>query len=351
MRVSNSKVKVYQRCEKQYEFDYVHKIEPKAKNIYLQRGSWLHTLLEVHYAQDPKFVIEVDGKRYRCGTDWFKAHRILTKRFNNLFEEEREDLGDLPAECERIMRSYLARYEEEDKDEVTLATELNEWVTLPNGDEFNFIIDRVVERPGGAVWLKDYKTVTEFLPEDFMLIDAQLARYFWAFKKLPDFADLVPRLRGVEFDELRTKAPTVPELVNAKGNTKANPKPKVLTTRANLDTDYHTYLEAIKANGFKPSEYKEVLGRLKAQEERFFRRTILPKDKPVVRAMMLDLMIEAGKMKRAEKRGHFTRTALKSCRWDCSYIELCITDLHGGDIEPIVDLKFVPKAKFDRRKK
>lgn len=345
MKISNSKAGKYRRCPKAYEFGYVMKLRAKQKSIYLERGSWLHTLLEVFYADDPNYVIEIDVRKgakktktkRKVGTDWMKAHRLLTNEFNKLFEEEREELGDLPAECERIMRAYIERYEEDNARETTLATELDEWVELPNGDMFNFIIDRVVQKDNGDIWLRDYKTVGTFMPPDFMLIDAQLARYFWAFRRLPAFADLAPRLRGVEFDELRTKPPTVPEVVY-----KGSPR-EGLTTRANLDTDYHTYLKAIKDNGLKVRDYREILLRLKADDERFFRRTKLPKEGPLVKQMMVDLMRTAREIKSAEASGHFPRTPDKSCRFACEFMEVCIADLHGSDITNLVELKFERK--------
>lgn len=346
MKLSNTKAGTFRRCPKKYEFGYVMGLKAKRKALPLERGSWLHTLLEVHFAQDPKKVVEVKGRKVRVGKDWRKAHRAYTKWFYTLFEEERDELGhDLPDEVERIMRGYLSRYKEESEDERTVAVELDEWVELPNGDTFNFIIDRVFVKSDGGVWLRDYKTVSSFMDSDFMLIDAQLARYFWAFQRIPRFRKLARRLQGVEFDELRTKAPTIPELVQAKGHTKKNPKPKVLTKRANLDTDYRTYLKAIKDNGLDPKDYRDVLVRLKADDERFYRRTVMPRDNPIVRQMMVDLLDTSKDIKRAERRGRFPRTPDKSCKWMCEFLEPCIADLHGLDIGDIVELKFDVKER------
>lgn len=353
MRLSNSKAAVANRCWKKYEFGYVLGLKRKAKVIHLERGTWMHTLLEVHYANDPDRTIEltIGGRKrhVKAGADWRKAHKALTFQFNNLFEEERAELGDMPADCERLMLSYLARWEEEDADSETIATELDEWVVLPNGDEFNFIIDQVLVRSDGGVWLRDHKSSGGFMPPEFMLIDAQLARYFWAFKQIPEFRPLARRLRGAEFNELRTKAPTVPELVLAKGEKKGGRQ--VLTTRANLDTDYATYIQAIRDNGFKAKDYREVLARLKAQDDKFFRRTILPRDRPIVRQMMLELMMTARDIKAHEARGHFPRTPDKSCTWGCDFLEPCAAQLHGADITDIIKLKYDRKEQDDGAKK
>lgn len=353
MKISNSKANAFNRCKKRYEFGYVMRLKRRAKVIHLERGTWLHTLLEVHYGEDPKKTIEVtlrtesEGRSHtrtrkvRVGTDWRKAHKLLTRQFSTLFEEERIELGNLPDECERIMLAYLSRYEKEEAKNVTIATELDEWVDLPNGDKFNFIIDRILQRPDGTVWLRDYKTVGTFMDESFKLLDTQLARYLWAFKRLPQFAHLASMLRGVEFDELRTKPPTIPEV------TYAGTAREGLTQRANIDTDYDTYLSAIKAHGYKVSDYKDILTKLKAEPERFFRRTVLPKDGPVVKQMMLDLLVTAGDIKRHERTGRFPRTVLKSCKFDCDFLEVCIADLHGANIGPIVDLKYDIKERSE----
>lgn len=349
MKLSNSKVQTFRRCEKKYEFSYVMRLERKSKRVHLERGTWMHTLLEVSYSNNPNKTIEIEtgaGPKHKrtvkVGTDWRRAHKALTFAFGRLFPEEQEELGDLPAECERMMHSYLHKYREENEHEETLAVELDEWVTLPNGDEFNFIIDRVLVKSDGGVWLRDYKTVGSFMPSDFMLIDAQLARYCWGFVRLPEFKPLAKRLRGVEFDEIRTKAPTVPEIVYA-----GTPR-EGLTKRSDLDTDLLTYAKAIKHHGLDPKDYRDILVRLRAQDDRFFRRTVLPRDRPLVRQMMVDMLVTSKEMKAAERRGEFPRTPDKSCTWGCDFLEPCMAQAQGADISNIVKLKYQTKERGGR---
>jgi hypothetical protein len=99
MRVSHSRVKTWRRCPNQYRYKYVMGLKPRERKTQLERGSWLHELLMVHY----------DGE------DWRLRHRALKKQFMNLFEEEREQLGDLPTECFRIMKSYERTYKFDDE--------------------------------------------------------------------------------------------------------------------------------------------------------------------------------------------------------------------------------------------
>src|SRR4051812_32060336 len=122
MRLSNSKVKTFRRCERQYYYKYVKKLRPKRKAVQLERGTWIHEMLQAHY----------DGE------GWKGVWQDLTLEFNNLFEEEREDLGDLPGETKRIMRSYLRRWKSEDASWTVIDSEMNETWPLANGLDFNF---------------------------------------------------------------------------------------------------------------------------------------------------------------------------------------------------------------------
>lgn len=295
-----------------YEFKYIHKLRPKKRAVQLERGSWIHELLMVHYD----------------GHDWLERHLELTTEFNRLFEEEREDLGNLPAECGRIMRSYLHHYQEEDTNFRVVDSELDELIALPGGDEFNFIIDLIVEdKSDGGLWLWDHKTVKGFMPPDFMLLDAQLARYFWAAEKM----GYTP-LRGVMFNELITKPPTVPKLL----------KSGKFEERANLFCDALTYYETVKSVGQDPRRYATTIKRLRALEgERFFRRTSLPKDKPLTKRLMQEMMMTIDEIKVAEEKNRFPRTPDKSCQWGCDYLEPCVIELHGGDISDVAKLKYV----------
>lgn len=314
LRLSNSKAKTYRRCPKQYEFKYVQKLRRKSHALPLKRGDWLHQLMMTHYD----------------GHDWRVRHAELTVEFMKLFEEEREEYGDLPTECSRIFRSYLAHYRHIDGQYTVIDSEVDEIVELPNGDTFNFIIDLIVEDQDGGIWLWDHKTVKGFMPADFMLLDTQLSRYFWAARKIG-----IKGLRGVMFNELITAPPTAPELL----------KNGRLTERQNLKCDVYTYMATIKAHGLDPKDYRDTLLRLKGQSDRWFRRTKLPKSKHLTEQMMRELLMTSREIKEATRRGHFPRHPDKSCQWGCDFTELCIIDLNGGDTSDVIKLKYQPIKK------
>jgi hypothetical protein len=310
VRLSNSKVRTFRRCEKKYEYKYVHKLRPKKKGLPLTRGDWLHQMLQHHY----------DGE------GWKPIWKELARDFNNLFEEEREELGDLPGETARIMRSYLRHWKSEDKGWHVIDSEMNETWPLATGLDFNFIVDLIVEDNRGGLWIVDHKTVKSFMDADFMLLDTQLARYFYCVQQMG-----YKPMRGIIFNEIRTKPPAMPKLLKDGG----------LSKRANIDTDYQTYLGEIQRHGLNPEDYREILLRLaRTKANDFFRRTSLPKDRPLTRQLMQELGYTAREIRAAERRGQFPRTPDKACKWDCEYKDICVVELHGGDASTLIQHNF-----------
>lgn len=337
LRLSNSKANTYLRCPRKYEYRYIKGLRPKAKALPLERGTWLHSLLETHYAFDENHMLFTDrfkGKGVKVGTDWKKAHAVLTQQFNNLFDEEKEDLGDLPADCRRIFCSYLARYGTEDRRQwKVIDTELDEIITLPSGLRFQIIIDLVVEDANGGIWIVDHKTVGRFMPVDFMLLDSQLARYFWGAEHMG-----YGPLRGIIYNEVNTTPPTLPKLLATKPE---------LEKRQNLRCDVYTYLREIKRLGLEIDPHRDFLRRLKSQQDDWFRRTRLPKDPVLIAQLMKELEMTAGAITHAEDSNEFPRAASKDCTWGCEFLHACQLELMGGDASDIIKSRFTTAAERD----
>jgi RecB family exonuclease len=312
VRVSNSRIKVYRRCPKQYEFKYEMGLRRKKRSVQLERGSWIHELLMVH----------CDGE------DWRERHSDLTKKFYNLFEEEREDLGDLPRECARIMRSYVRYYSADPKRYVTIDSEMDEIVTLPNGLQLHMIIDRIAwDRRLKGNWVWDYKTRKNFEDQDNLLLDPQGGLYIDGLRALRGYEPIL----GFVIDEIRTKPPAVPKLT----------KTGRLEKRKNIDTDTYTYMAAIRKHGLNPNDYRDMLNSIAArQKDKFFRRVAMPKDPPLTKALRREALQTARTIEEAIEKGRFPRTFDRSCAWGCDYRDICIADLMGGDISSMVKMNF-----------
>lgn len=319
IRLSNSRANTFKRCQKQFEFRYPMKLKRKERALPLFRGDWLHQLLMVH----------------RDGHDWRDRHAELKARnWDNFLPEEREELGgNLPEAVERLMRGYLAHWRDEDKLFRVVDTEINEVVELPNGMELNIIIDVIVEEiSDGGLWIWDYKTVSRFYPMDFMLLDSQLALYFWAAGKKLGYRNL----QGAVLDELITKPPTLPKFLE---------KSEMYERRKNLHCDAYTYYGLLKRTGQDPRKYADYLRFLRSRHPEWWRRTRMPRDEAMTRQVVREIMATGQDMQRVTKRGVFTRTARKECQYDCDFLEPCMAQLQGADIAPII------KLKYDRSKK
>lgn len=307
MQLSNSKAKTFRRCPKKYEFKYPMKLRPKAKALPLEKGSWCHALLQAHYE----------------GKDWKKAHKRLLKAFNNLPDWVREELGEMPRECLRIMYGYMRQYPDDMRRYRVIDCEMDEVITLPNGLRFNIIVDLILEdllEGGLCFW--DHKFRKSFGDPDDMMLDPQLTLYFWGLERM-GYKDM----RYGLYNEIRTAIPKVPDLL----------KTGSLSKRKNIDTDIYTYMREIKRYGLDPDEYADILQHIATNEEaRFFRRTPIPKDPPVVKTTMKELVDTAVEIQRAEREGRYPRSFDTSCKWGCEYKDLCIAQLHGADISSII---------------
>lgn len=323
MRVSNSKLKKYLRCANAYRYKYVEGWTPKVRGVALERGSWVHDLLQHYY----------DGE------DWKARHKELTQRFYSLFEEQREDLGDLPNECLALMKRYLRHYPSDLDRYIVIDSELDEIVELPDGTDLQIIIDLVVEdRVTRNLWLWDHKTRKKMQDSDQSMLDPQLTLYHYGAVKM----GYTP-LAGICINEICTVPPTVPERL----------KSGQLTTRANLRTDVYTYMKELKKYGLSPENYTETLQRLAVvHSETFFRRSWMPKDPPMIKAMVKEAMQTTANIKTAEKKNRFPRTYIANdCKWSCEYRDICITELHGGDIKDLVKAGFETRDQRKAREK
>ena len=333
LRLSNSKANTFQRCPRKFMYRYEDGLRPKVKALPLERGTWLHALLETHYANYDNHEVKVGKRTIKTGGDWHVTHRALTQAFNAMFDEEKEELGNLPEECLRIFTSYLMRYNKEDSERwKVIDTELDEIITLPSGLRFQIIIDLIVEEPDGGLWIVDHKTVGRFMPVDFMLLDAQLARYFWGAEHMG-----YKPLRGILFNEVNTTPPTLPKVL----------QDGTLEKRANLRCDVYTYLREIKRQGTELEPHKEFLRRLRSQQDLWFRRTRLPKDPPLIKTLMEELEMTADAIRHAQDTRHFPRSVSKDCTWGCEFLHMCQVELMGGDSSDIIKSRFTTKEERD----
>lgn len=299
--LSNSKVKTFLRCPKKFEYRYVENLQPRRKELPLERGTWIHECLEAYYK----------------GKDWKKTHAKLTKQFRQLFEEEREMLGnDLPQECERIVKSYLNHWD--DSDWKIIAVELEYNIKI-RGRQYKGKIDLVIKDNLG-VWVIDHKTNKTMPKEATPIMDPQMTLYAAVLEKKG------LKCAGTIHNHIRTKAPKDPKVLKSGELSKAK-----------CDTDYRTYLRAIKKLGLDVEEYRDQLNALKAQKDKFFVRYRVPMKRAAVKSMFSDYEVIGEIIDRMKV---FPRNISIQCKRDCPFLKICLIELNGGNADTVKRLNF-----------
>lgn len=307
-----SRLKTWRRCARQYHYKYVRNLRRRAPRVTLLRGSILHEMLHAHATQQ-------------------KTEDVLSKysaEYKQLFLEEREMYGTIIEDCRRIFAGYLRRWR--DDETVFLQSEVQIRTQLLDDMEFVGTIDKIA-RSQGRLWLVDHKSHKRLPDESARLNDLQLVFYVWAWNREHARSEQV---EGILWDYLRTKVPTVPERL----------KNGELTRRANIDTDYRTYLKAIEEANLDPKDYAEILDRLKGQVDPFYRRVKLPLARtPMEESIVADAKLTARTIRAlASTPAGAIRTLDRTCD-QCEFHSLCSAELRGHD------WKFIQKNEYTDR--
>lgn len=318
---THSMLSTYRRCHKQAQYKYHERLKLKrisAKHLPLKRGVWFHDLLE-HY--------------YR-GDDWRARHAELCVAYDQLFDEEKEALGDLPAEIMRMMRSYLWHYGANKEDRFhgwkIIDTELTfecPWPDSPDGSDLYRCRVDVLGSDEFGMLIIDHKTHKTLPDHTQRVVDAASPLYIWAARE--NGYDV----RGFLWNYIRTKAPSIPALVDVNRNPRLS--------RTAVDTDYPTLITAIRDYGLDPKDYKDQLRHLhsqrwaegKTQTSSFFRRDILEKDDAMIARVVGTAMRTRDRMhtEYADDVETVERSPDMFCARRCDFHAVCTTELFQGD--------------------
>ena len=312
---THSMIKTMRRCPRQALYKYHDRLKPRFLGRALTMGKWMHYLLESHYK----------------GEDWQDTHQQLCEQYGQLFDEEKEKLGDLPTECAALMVSYIWQYRADHwrihEVEFTVQTR---W---PDGSIYRGKVDLLVEDDYG-LWIVDHKNHKRLPGHSFRDLDTQSPLYVWAARRGDAEAGIAPiPVLGFIWNYLRTAPPAKPRWLEKSGR----------LSKVMGDTTYPGWYKEMRALGLDPKapEHDAIRKRLLAdryrpgeiQTSNFFQRHILERDD----AMLHRLAAEAYRTHRRlhtypfQQRDSVERTPdFRGCENACSYLRLCRTELHGG---------------------
>jgi hypothetical protein len=326
---SNSKLKCFNRCPRQYYYKYMENLQAKKKKETLERGSLVHECLEHYY---------LEGGNTQAMVPPLKNYK---KKLRKMFDEERVLYEEIPHDVAQILRGYhrhwktlehyeLATYQGKPIIEMAFEVDLTPNVIL------GVTLDRSLEDHMG-LWVMDTKTAKQLPSDNFRTTDTQSMLYEWALEKV-----LGMKTAGMIWDYVRTKTPTVPEVL----------KNKQLSKRSNIDTDQYTYKRAIKEHGLDLEDYKDFVKTLPTTKN-FYHRIKNPREPHMIHETLKMAVIVGERIHelRNKKKDYYTRSISFLCDRDCEFRDLCIADMQGSDTKFMIEHYYEPRKedKYGKR--
>lgn len=326
--VSQSMAKTFKRCPMQFDYKYNQELAPRVHSKPLERGKWFHSLLETYYRPS-------DDPNADTAETWEDVHQRMSNKFSDLFDEEKEDLGDLPREMRSLMESYLWHY---DSDQSWTVHEVEKTIEVPlpflSGVNLKLRLDMLVEDEYG-LWVVDHKTHKTIPKTTDRLLDLQSPLYVWACHEAG-----IP-VTGFKWNYVLAKAPSVPKMAYLG-------KPNQGLSKAACSTDYLTFVRTVKAyqkaHGLKITpEIKQRADFLKSQRydyhkpvqtSDFFLRITLERDEAIIQRALRELHHTAKRIMEYDFSPEWVeRNQDRGCNFMCSYRDLCLTEYMGGSAE------------------
>lgn len=319
---SYNEIVTYRRCQRKHYYSRVLNIEPVAMGWRIDFGNWWDELMIAAYTTG-----EVASRHYEL-VEAYEAEVIP-------FTTDAEALA-LPELILQVFGRWDAHWYGRDQvHEVLHIQESFDWGGI------GVTPDLVYAAENGDIWVRDYKT-SKSIPEEWdLMADTQHLLYVGAMR-----AKYGSDVRGVEFDYIRSRLPTVPRLVKTKG--KYGP----IADIKRIDTDYQTLLDFALLNGIAPyPELSERLAELEMQDP-FFKRMPLLTPQASCDIAYQEALATAFDIRRAIVGGIFPRTVLPqaagvaSCN-ACSFKEICQAELFGLSTESAMML-YQERTPLDR---
>ena len=183
------------------------------------------------------------------------------------------------------------------------------------------VIDLVTKDRKGDHWLWEHKTTTNVPNDGHRFRDLQTT---WAAAVLEEATGI--RVAGVIWNYIRTKEPTVPELL----------KNGSLSRRSNIDTTWPVYLNAIRDAGLSVEDYYDMRDLLAGRDTSVFFPRYQVNLYAQESVLLGDFIRSAKEAASATRRNvQPIRSIDRHCDF-CSYQKLCsavIANGHGADEE------------------
>jgi hypothetical protein len=267
-------------------------------------------------------MIEADAN----GDDAFKHLDKLIRSQGQMFASQRDELEELVRDVRVIMEDYFDYWKDAaPKDRLTFlrrkgkSAEHSFEVPLVDGIEVTGKLDAIAVNGEKRRCLVENKTFRAMPSEDHRWRNLQSNIYFWCAKKL-DIA-----LDAICWNYIRSKSPTVPQLLKAGG-----------VSKKRLDTLPAALRAFSKENRLKlPPRMIETAA---ANRKSFFTRIYTRENKDVVKSVVRDFTETAVEI--AELSGkRQAKTIDRHCEW-CEFEAICRAELQRLDVDYVIKKEY-----------
>jgi hypothetical protein len=304
-----SEVQIWCACRMKWYWAYEVGIVPKRIERAPSVGSCGHTAIAA-ILQGGDWEQAVDG--------WLQQE--ISRR--EMFDEEKAELQAVVDLVLGIIPRYLEYYQ--DSFEPVLVEHKFE---IPIRGIKNRLIgywDAIVRDKDSHLWLLEHKFPQQrFRTDEHLDLDGQIGTYQYAAHRLG-----YP-IVGTIYNQLLARLPAIPK-INKDGS----------LSRATVYTDWKTYHNFAVKQKLDPNDYLEMKDKL--AEFKFFQRNHIYRPLIEMRLFARDMERRIWDMQKSKK--HIYRSESFITCGNCSYRELCLESMKGGDIKHIIENDFEPKT-------
>lgn len=317
MKLSYSQLACWNSCKKKWAYNYKERLVPRVDRPRLDLGSAVHAgiAFQLRNPNDPMGAA--------MGVSEF-VHEKLEKKLTEAEEEALMDIGDRATKLAEALyanileKKYSTYYHQS---EPMVECKLESPLPIVGWEGFKGYIDWVaVEEATGHVWLVDFKVRSSFQAQEAEEYSVQMAIYM-----------ALMRERGIDVRgsiswQVRDTPPKDPKMTT-----------KGTMSKAKIATTWQHYRDCLIREGLDPADYEEEM-KPKCDEIEWFRLSRAYRADAEIRNIWNEVVLPtATSIMRPQ---HHTRNLVfMSCR-GCSYNELCLEELRGGDVE------FIKKTRF-----
>lgn len=310
--VSQSKVKSWRKCRRQYSYKYVEGLRPKKKKRPLQFGDLIHKMIEAHAdAEDPFQLLD----------------KIALEK-GKMFAAEREMYGDIINDIRSIMTEYFDYWGESSlvylrRNKKSAEHEFE--IELFDGVSFKGKID-AVGKNNDLRCLVEHKTFTRMPSEDHRWRNIQSSVYIRALDILGWSVE------ATLWDYIKSKPPIKPDIL----------KSGAMSTKV-IDSLPNVIMGVIEQNNLDPSKYSEFIALIKNNRDSYFKRINTPVNKKIVDCVFDDFVSTAKEIVELHGKSQ-ERTIDLHCDY-CEFEPLCRAELLGMDVDFIKSREFSTNEK------